>query len=108
MVRILTICQQCGDVEVTLDDIGLQVWGDARHGEYTLQCPICETATVWPANQETIDLLVVSGAAMESVPRRPGRTFPTASGHRPRTSPSSAPVARRRRRAFGRHLRRRR
>ena len=108
MVRILTICQHCGDVEVTLDDISVQVWLDTDHGEYTLQCPNCATVTVWPASPETIDLLVASGAAIETVPRGSGRTSPTGSGHRPRTSPGSASVARSRRRILGRHPRRRR
>ena len=70
MVRILTTCQNCGDVEVTLDDIGVRVWIDSDHGEYTLQCPSCATATVWSASSETIALLVASGAALETVVRQ--------------------------------------
>jgi len=107
MVRILTTCRHCGDVEVTLDDIRVQVWLETDHGEYTLHCPSCATVTVRPANPETIDLLAASGAAMETVLRGSGRTSPTGSGHRPRTSPGPAAASRRRRRILGRHPRRR-
>jgi hypothetical protein len=107
MVRILSICRHCGDVEVTLDDISVQVWIDTDHGEYTLQCPNCANVTVWPATPETVDLLVASGAVMETVARGPGRPTPTGTGHRPRTSSGPDSAARRRRRILGHHPRRR-
>lgn len=94
MVRVLAICRQCGDVEVTLDDIRLRVWTDSDRGEYTLHCPDCATPSVWAAGPETIDLLVASGASFESVSVGPR---PSGSPDRPsRPGAPGAPAARHR------------
>lgn len=108
MVRILTICQHCGDVEVTLDDISVRVWAGTDQGEYTLQCPECTAATVWAANPETIDVLAASGAELQPVGGVSTRALPVDSSRR--SGPSAVPAsagARRRRRARGRSSRRR-
>lgn len=106
MARILTTCRSCGDVEVTLDDISVQMWGDTDHGEYTLRCPVCATVTVWPATPSVIDLLAASGVRLATGPDRSGRPSTTGSSHRPRAGEGPNPAGRRRP-TPGRHLRRR-
>lgn len=105
MARILTTCRQCGDVEVTLDDISVRVWGDTGHGEYTLCCPVCAMVTVWPATPTVIDLLAASGATLATGPARPARPSAAGSSHRAKAAEGPKPGGRRRP-TPGRHRRR--
>ncbi len=66
MATARTSCPDCGDVELTTEDVTVRVCLDDNRGEYRFTCPRCRTTVVKSAEHRTIDLLVASGAHMDT------------------------------------------
>ena len=64
MATIRASCGDCGDVELTTDDVRVRVCSLDNRGSYSFRCPKCQMMVVKPAEHRTIDLLVASGVAM--------------------------------------------
>ena len=81
MATIRASCPDCGDVELTTEDVVVRVCLDDDRGEYRFTCPICSMVVVKPAEHRTIDLLVASGVQMDTW-TLPAELFETRSGRR--------------------------
>lgn len=79
MATIRASCSDCGDVELTTDDVTVRVCLDDDRGEYRFTCPMCSMVVVKPAEHRTIDLLVASGVHMDTW-TLPAELFETRSG----------------------------
>lgn len=63
MATIRASCFDCGDVELTTDDVHVRVCTLDNQGTYSFRCPTCSMTVVKPAEPRTVDLLVASGVA---------------------------------------------
>ena len=59
MTTIRTTCPDCGDIELTVDEVRLE------HQRYRFVCPWCGATNRHPASQRVVDVLLVAG--VESV-----------------------------------------
>lgn len=59
--RIRASCDQCGDVELQVDDVVVRVCIDHDAGSYMFRCPGCDTSTVKDAEPRVVELLVAAG-----------------------------------------------
>lgn len=59
--RIRASCEECGDVELRIDDVTVRVCIDDDAGSYVFRCPGCERAVVKDAEPRVVELLVASG-----------------------------------------------
>jgi hypothetical protein len=66
MTAIRASCIDCGDVELTIDDVRVRVCVDDNQGTYNFRCPHCLMAVVKPAEPRIVDLLVASGVALST------------------------------------------
>ena len=83
MTRIRANCPDCGDVELTPDEILIQVAHDPADlvgdgSRYRFTCPDCECTVTKPADERIVQLLVTGGVALEVAeadprPRHPER-----------------------------------
>ena len=65
MATIRATCADCGDVEMTSDDVIVRVCVDTGHGAYAFRCPECEMAVSKPAEPRVIELLIASGVRLD-------------------------------------------
>ncbi len=63
MATIRASCSDCGDVELTTQDVHVRICDDNNQGTYSFRCPHCQMTVVKPAETRTIDLLVASGVS---------------------------------------------
>ena len=61
MATIRASCSDCGDVELTTQDVHVRVCEADENGTYRFRCPRCQMVVVKPAEARTVDLLVTSG-----------------------------------------------
>jgi hypothetical protein len=54
-------CQDCGDVELAVDEVRVRVCADDETGAYVFRCPSCQMSVVKPAESRIVDLLVDTG-----------------------------------------------
>lgn len=66
MATIRASCGECGDVELTTDDVTVRVCADDNSGSYSFRCPQCEMAVVKSAEPQIIELLVASGVRLST------------------------------------------
>ena len=59
--RIRASCDECGDVELRVDDVVVRVCIDDDAGSYVFRCPSCEMSIVKHAEPRVVELLVASG-----------------------------------------------
>ena len=57
-------CQDCGDVELRIDDVRVRVCTEAEAGTYVFRCPACQMSVVKPAEPRIVDMLVASGVEL--------------------------------------------
>lgn len=81
MATIRASCPDCGDVELTTEDVVVRVCLDDDRGEYRFTCPVCSMVVVKPAEHRTIDLLVASGVQMDTW-TLPAELFESRTGRR--------------------------
>ncbi|GIU93046.1 MAG: hypothetical protein KatS3mg011_1952 [Acidimicrobiia bacterium] len=63
MTTIKTICDNCGDVELTPDEIALELEPSEDHGHYVFDCPSCGSLQRRPANPRVVSILLATGVA---------------------------------------------
>ncbi len=59
--RIRATCEECGDVELHVDDVTVRVCIDDDAGSYVFRCPGCDRSVVKDAEPRVVELLVASG-----------------------------------------------
>ena len=64
MARVRTTCPDCGDVEIDTGDVKVRVCVNDNRGSYAFRCPACHRATVRPADQRIVHVLVESGVPL--------------------------------------------
>jgi len=64
MTTIRASCPDCGDVELTVDDVTVLVCAEDNAGSYAFRCPDCRLAVSKAAESRIVDLLVSSGVRM--------------------------------------------
>lgn len=62
MARVRATCDECGDIELTIDEVAVRICREDHDGVYTFTCPKCERSHEKQASRRTLDLLVASGA----------------------------------------------
>jgi predicted RNA-binding Zn-ribbon protein involved in translation (DUF1610 family) len=67
MTTIRTTCPSCGDVELTIDDVGLEMAVGAEEGSYRFECPFCGTTQRRPASRRVVSVLLATGVTYEIV-----------------------------------------
>lgn len=65
MANIRATCGDCGNVEMTSDNMVVRICVDDSRGSYVFQCPGCEMCVTKPADERTINLLIASGVRLE-------------------------------------------
>lgn len=92
MTRIRANCPDCGDIELTPDEILIQVAHDDTElvgdgSQYRFICPDCAGTVTKPADDRIVQLLITGGVALEvaapSVDARPPH---------PEAPPAGAPL----------------
>lgn len=71
MTTIKTTCGTCGDVELTPDDLALELDADGDAGSYRFVCPTCGELSRRPASARVVSVLLATGVAYEIVPSGP-------------------------------------
>ena len=66
MATIRASCAECGDVELTTDDVTVRVCADDNRGSYSFMCPSCSMAVVKAAEPQIVELLVASGVRLNT------------------------------------------
>lgn len=66
MATIRASCADCGDVELTTNDVTVRVCSDDNQGSYQFICPICEMSVVKAAQPQIVELLVSSGVRLNT------------------------------------------
>ena len=56
MATIRATCIDCGDVEMTSDDVSVRVCIDTGRGSYTFRCPRCSMAVAKLAEPRIVEL----------------------------------------------------
>ena len=67
MTTIKTTCSQCGDVELTPDDLALELEPSEETGVYRFSCPTCGQIERRPANARVVSVLLATGVTYEVV-----------------------------------------
>jgi predicted RNA-binding Zn-ribbon protein involved in translation (DUF1610 family) len=67
MTTIRTTCPSCGDVELTVEDVGLEMAIGAEEGRYRFQCPFCGMLQRRPASRRVVSVLLATGVTYEIV-----------------------------------------
>lgn len=64
MATIRATCSDCGDVEMTSEDVEVRVCVDNGLGSYTFRCPRCAMAVAKAAEPRIVELLIASGVRL--------------------------------------------
>jgi predicted RNA-binding Zn-ribbon protein involved in translation (DUF1610 family) len=67
MTTIKTTCSRCGDVELTPNDLALELEPSEESGTYRFNCPECGEVERRPANARVVSVLLATGVAYEVV-----------------------------------------
>ncbi|MGH2731935.1 MAG: hypothetical protein ACRDJF_00020 [Actinomycetota bacterium] len=65
MVIIKTTCPRCGEVDLTAEQIALQVSLAGEASSYSFNCPVCVKKVRKPADTRVIQLLISGGVKPE-------------------------------------------
>jgi hypothetical protein len=58
-------CADCGDVELSTDDVRVRVCSAGEQASYVFRCPSCLMLVAKSAERRIVDLLVASGVRLE-------------------------------------------
>ena len=61
MTSIKTTCHICGDVELTPENLMLELDPSEDSGQYRFLCPTCDTVQRRPANARVVSVLLSTG-----------------------------------------------
>jgi hypothetical protein len=65
MATIRASCPDCGDVELTSQDMTVRLCVEDNRGSYVFRCPACTMTVTKATEQRIVDLLVASGVKVE-------------------------------------------
>jgi hypothetical protein len=65
MATIRASCPDCGDVELTSQDMTVRLCVEDNRGSYVFRCPTCTMTVTKATEQRIVDLLVASGVKVE-------------------------------------------
>jgi hypothetical protein len=68
MTTIRTTCVDCGDIDVAVGEISLELVSGGRAGIYRYVCPSCGARNDRPASGGVVEALVAMGAARRHLP----------------------------------------
>jgi hypothetical protein len=85
MVIIKTTCPRCGEVDLTAEQIALQVSVAGEASSYSFQCPVCVRKVHKPADTRVVQLLISGGVKPEVVDGEPVEPPRPRSPHPPLT-----------------------
>lgn len=63
MTTIKTTCTNCGDVELTPDQIALELEPSEDRGSYVFGCPVCGSLQRRTASPRVVSILLATGVA---------------------------------------------
>ncbi len=63
MTTIKTTCTACGDVELSSDELTLELAPAMATGRYGFVCPFCTVTQHRPANERVVAILLAIGVA---------------------------------------------
>lgn len=64
MATIRASCADCGDVELTTQDVEVRVCTEDNRGTYSFRCPSCDVLIVKAADPRIVELLVATGVRL--------------------------------------------
>lgn len=67
MTNIRTTCTQCGDIELTHQDVRLELSAEWTTGAYCFTCPYCLGEERRSASQRVITILLAAGVTYEVI-----------------------------------------
>lgn len=62
MARVRATCENCGDIELSIEGVSVRICREDHDGTYLFTCSSCNTKHQKSASRRTLDLLVSSGA----------------------------------------------
>ena len=71
MTTIKTTCTRCGDVQLTHEDLSLELDPSEEMGSYRFACPTCSTVQSRPANSRVVSVLLATGVGYHIVDPSP-------------------------------------
>lgn len=71
MTTIKTTCSRCGDVQLSPEDLALELDPSEEMGNYRFACPTCQTVQRRPANARVVSVLLATGVAYYIVDPKP-------------------------------------
>jgi hypothetical protein len=67
MTTIKTTCIRCGGIDLTPDDLALELHPGRREGDYCFRCPTCAESQRRPANPRVVSALLATGVSFEVI-----------------------------------------
>lgn len=67
MTTIKTTCIRCGGIDLTPDDLALELRPGRREGDYRFRCPNCAESQRRPANPRVVSALLATGVNFEVI-----------------------------------------
>ena len=64
MATVRATCPDCGDIEMSTDDVKVRVCVDTSEASYAFRCPTCHVAVAKDAEAAIVHLLVSSGSPL--------------------------------------------
>ncbi|MDH3426361.1 MAG: hypothetical protein OEM22_06785 [Acidimicrobiia bacterium] len=65
MTTIRTTCTSCGDIELTHNNLRLELTPEWTSGSYCFTCPYCSKEESRPASQRVVTILLAAGVVYE-------------------------------------------
>jgi len=59
---IKATCEDCGDVQLGVDDVQVRICSQDERGTYVFRCTSCRMSVVKPAEPRVVELLTAAGA----------------------------------------------
>ena len=61
MTRIKTTCDDCGVINLSIEELLLEIHEDGSFGSYSFSCPNCELPSSRPAGHRVVMVLLATG-----------------------------------------------
>jgi len=61
MTTIRTTCSDCGEIQLTVGDVELELSPGTDGGHYRFDCPVCGTTQRRPATARVVSILLATG-----------------------------------------------
>lgn len=71
MTTIKTTCSRCGDIQLSPEDLALELDPSEEAGSYRFACPTCEFVQRRPANARVVSVLLATGVTYHIVNTNP-------------------------------------